>query len=402
MLLFLTQVNGDHFTYLEKILMKKILLVLTAGFAMFSMFFGSGNLVFPILLGQSSLHHYPWAILGMFLTGVIIPFTGVFGILLYQGNLSAYFARAGKYIPEISLFFILPLIGPFGVIPRCITVAHGGIELIFPKISLWKVSFIICLFTFLMLWNKNRTIEILGKWLAPILLAGLFLIIFATIKKPLPIQTTLVAPKTIFLHALQQGFQTMDLLGAFFFASHIMNYLKSKTTQSLISLSFFSCLIGASLLMGVYTSFVYTGAKYAPFLSHLAPELMLSTIVKSTFSQFAQPIASLTIVLACLTTIVVLGKLFTEYLTRHLHRLGFQHTFLAFITMGTSFIFSLFGFHGISQFLSKILAILYPAFIALSIGNIIDYWSPISLVKPFFYGTLGFFCCKTIWNFLGS
>jgi len=393
-----------HFTHLEKILMKRLLLILTAGFAMFSMFFGSGNLVFPILLGQSSLHQYPWAILGMFLTGVIIPFTGVFGMLLHQGNSTSYFARAGKYIPEISLLFILPLIGPFGIIPRCITVAHGGIELIFPEISLWKVSLVICLLTFLMIWNENQTIEILGKWLAPILLAGLFLIIFATIKKPLIIQTTLASPKTIFLLALQQGFQTMDLLGAFFFASHIMSYLKfrTKNTQSLISLSLFSCLIGASLLMAVYTSFVYIGAKYAPILSHLAPEFMLSTIVKSTFNTFAQPIASLTIVLACLTTIVVLGKLFTEYLTHYLHRFGFQHTFLAFMTMGMSFILSLFGFHGISQFLSKVLAILYPAFIALSIGNIIDYWSPISFVKPLFYGTLCIFCCKALLNFLGS
>ena len=49
-------------------------IVLTAGFAMFSMFFGSGNLVFPLLVGKESLHQYPLAIFGFMVTAVLVPF----------------------------------------------------------------------------------------------------------------------------------------------------------------------------------------------------------------------------------------------------------------------------------------------------------------------------------------
>ncbi|MBA2728840.1 MAG: branched-chain amino acid transport system II carrier protein, partial [Parachlamydiaceae bacterium] len=37
----------------------------TTGFALFSMFFGSGNLVFPITVGQESQGHYLLAALGI-------------------------------------------------------------------------------------------------------------------------------------------------------------------------------------------------------------------------------------------------------------------------------------------------------------------------------------------------
>ena len=43
--------------------------------AMFAMFFGSGNLIFPLKIGAYSGENYLIAGLGFFFTAVIVPFT---------------------------------------------------------------------------------------------------------------------------------------------------------------------------------------------------------------------------------------------------------------------------------------------------------------------------------------
>lgn len=51
--------------------MKKDILVM--GFAMFAIFFGSGNLIFPPIIGLVSGEQVSWAIIGLALTGILFP-----------------------------------------------------------------------------------------------------------------------------------------------------------------------------------------------------------------------------------------------------------------------------------------------------------------------------------------
>ena len=119
--------------------------VVTAGFAMFSMFFGSGNLVFPLLIGKEALHQYPVAILGLLVTAVLVPFLGLISIILFDGNYRTYFERLGTIPAFLLIAIILMLIGPFGVVPRCITVAYGGFSLIYPNLAISSFSLLFCL-----------------------------------------------------------------------------------------------------------------------------------------------------------------------------------------------------------------------------------------------------------------
>jgi len=125
--------------------MRKVSSVFTAGFAMFSMFFGSGNLVFPLLLGSVVQGTYAYAILGLFISAVCIPFLGLIGMIQFNGDREAYFSRLGRIPSFVLVFFLLALIGPLGVIPRCITVAFGGVRLIAPFFPFFIFSFLFCL-----------------------------------------------------------------------------------------------------------------------------------------------------------------------------------------------------------------------------------------------------------------
>ena len=104
------------------------------GFALFAMFFGSGNLVFPIKIGQLASQHWLWGFAGLFITGIILPFLGLLVVKLYNGSYLKFFAEGGFFAKRVLPLFTLSLLGSFGVVPRCITVAHAGMSYITPDL----------------------------------------------------------------------------------------------------------------------------------------------------------------------------------------------------------------------------------------------------------------------------
>src|SRR5690606_1487922 len=87
---------------------------LTTGLAMFAMFFGSGNLIFPVAIGQMAGEQNSWAIMGLFITAVLLPFATLCLMLLYNGDYHRFFQKVGVVPGKVITFTTLALIGPFG------------------------------------------------------------------------------------------------------------------------------------------------------------------------------------------------------------------------------------------------------------------------------------------------
>ena len=98
---------------------------ITTGLAMFAMFFGSGNLIFPVAIGQSVGKQTLWSLLGLFLTAIVIPFLALIIMLFFNGNYKKFFSQTGVLPGKLIAFVILALIGPFGVLPRCIAFSYS-------------------------------------------------------------------------------------------------------------------------------------------------------------------------------------------------------------------------------------------------------------------------------------
>ena len=64
----------------------KGLSIWSIGGSIFAMFFGAGNVVFPLALGHHFYYHTSYACLGMILTTVLTPLLGLFAMMLYSGN----------------------------------------------------------------------------------------------------------------------------------------------------------------------------------------------------------------------------------------------------------------------------------------------------------------------------
>lgn len=357
--------------------MKNSLLLFSTGFALFSMFFGSGNLVFPITVGYESQGHYLLAGLGILLTGVLVPFLGVFGMMLHQGELSQFFKVFGKRGLFLFSFLSLALMGPFGVLARCLTVAHGATLLIFPSASLPITSFFLCVIIFLLVINKNKIISLLGNVLTPFLLVSIAAIVYfgfseSSLNTPTPENSNSLAA---FKNGFFQGYQTMDLLAAFFFSQFVIKHMfKTAPThlgkKSVLQLFFKASLIGAGLLSAVYFGLVILGWIYSPLLHGRPPEEMLGIIAMQSLGPMAAPCVCLAIIFACLTTAIVLTALFADFIRKEVSKGRLGDNASTLITLLIGFLVSTLEFSGIAKFLGPLLETIYPALIALTLVNI--------------------------------
>lgn len=361
-------------------MVNKLYVVFITGFALFSMFFGSGNLVFPIMAGQESSDALFFSSLGFLLTGVAVPFLGVFGMLLYKGDLSQFFNCLGKRATFWFSLFALAIMGPFGVLARCLTVAHGSMRLLLPDASLPITSLLLCGVIFVLTVNKNKIVTLLGTILTPLLLLSLAAIAFFGLKEGgWPAGTNQTGWEALKL-GFFQGYQTMDLLAAFFFSTFVIKHLQKFTSSAspapaadnhnALRIFIQSSLVGAAVLSLVYIALVVLGGKHADLLANTPPQEMLGAIAMAVLGPVAAPAICLTVVLACLTTAIVLTSLFADFLQKEVcsQRLGNKRALL--ITLAISFLISTLDFAGIASFLGPILETIYPALIMLTLVNI--------------------------------
>lgn len=365
--------------------------IFTAGLAMFAMFFGSGNLVFPLELGVVAGKKYLTSSLGFVLTGVFIPFLGLLSVMLYDGDRQKYFGLLGNKTALVITLVLLSLLGPFAVVPRCSLVAYGGIKALFPHFSLPLFSLIFSSLILLIIWEKNNFVPIIGKVLGPIKISTIGVIIIAGL---LSAPTTLgdVTDATPFYTGIIEGYQTMDLPAAFFFSVTIMAYLKTIAArrEDVLKLGIYSSIVGGGLIAIIYFLFTNLGAHYRIFLSDSNPEEYLAAITNIALGKAAALIFATTMFFACLTTASTLAKLFAEFLRHDICKDKISLHLSYIITISISFVLSLTGFAWISSFLGGILKCLYPALIVFTICTIINHIKPFPYVKHIFWVVLAY------------
>ena len=108
--------------------------ILVAG-TLFGMFFGAGNLIFPVHMGQLAGSSFWPAIIGFLVTGAGLPLLAVAALGISRS--SGLYELASKVGKPYSMFFTCALyltIGPFFAIPRCATTSYTvGLERILPE-----------------------------------------------------------------------------------------------------------------------------------------------------------------------------------------------------------------------------------------------------------------------------
>lgn len=364
-----------------------------AGFAVFSMFFGSGNLVFPLVCGVESAHYFGYAALGLLVTGILVPLLGLISALVSSKPRTAFFAQLGPTAGFVVILLILSLIGPFGVCARCVLVAYGGFKLILPELPLWAFSLGFCIFNGLLLMRDQRAIATIGRLLTPLLLLGIVAVFLCSLNLTVPAeQSADTTVRSAFSQGFLMGYQTMDLMGALFFAFTIRDFFEQQHSDlnyyQMRAYKFRAALLGVTLLAIVYLILIYLGAKFRPLLESVPPERLIVRVSEIILGVYAKPVVASVVFLACLTTLIVLTKLSAEFLSEDLSKkkISFEHA-VFFVSILTFFV-SLIGFYQLSMWLAFVLELLYPALMAFAGFSLVAKYTNTNVVRGSFWVTL--------------
>lgn len=363
--------------------------ILILGFSIFAMFFGSGNLVFPLKIGSTCLDNWKVGFIGLLLSGIIIPFAGVFAIKRYQGSYDRFFKELGFHAEIIIPMVLLSLLGSFGVVPRCITVAFGGFHVVQPSIPLWAFSLCFTGICFLSGLKETRMLSIIGKFMTPIKLFTLCLIIIVGVIGSHGFLASDYSAKKSLELGLVQGYQTMDLIAGFFFSSLIFKYVEQQCGSGASQKTVFwicakASLIGASVIALAYGGLVYLGASYSSVIETVPPTEMLPILTQHLLGGYSTLVIALAMGFSCLTTATALNNLYASFLQKQFRLNETKFPIVLAITSLASFLLSLLDFKGISSFLTPILIVIYPGLIAFTIASLI-YPKPHHLKKLVFY-----------------
>ncbi len=346
--------------------------ILIIGFALFSMFFGAGNLIFPPYIGISSGSSWLISFLGFILADVGIILLSIIAISK-AGSLQNVIGRAGKKFGITLEFLMMLCLGPILVIPRTgATTFEMSILPLAKNFNPVLFSLIFFSITLLLTIKPTKVMDIIGKFLTPILLLSLAFLIVKGIVSPIG-NLEDVNSSDFFITGVTQGYQTMDALGIGGIVALIMTSLVSKgytDKNENISLAIKSALIACVGLTVVYGGLTFLGATASSLYdTNISQTALLINITHQLLGSTGTIMLSVVVGFACLTTSIgltsVTGKFFEDFTNK---KLKYEHIVI-FICVFSAIV-SNFGVDKIIQIAIPILSLIYPVTIVLVVMNI--------------------------------
>lgn len=347
---------------------------LIVGFALFAMFFGAGNLIFPPFLGHLVGDQYLIAIIGFTLTGVGLPLLAIIACTKGDGTFETMATKIGPKFALVFATLLFIAIGPMLGIPRTAATTYElTISPIFPGMPplVWMIIYFgINLF---FVFNKSSIIDTIGKILTPALLIILAIIIFKGIIFPIGNITTTNAP-SVFSNSFLEGYQTMDALAALLFAAIVSGNILSKgyKKKDLVPMTVKAGIVAAIGLAFVYGGLTFLGAQTNGLVSSdIGKTGLLLVLSKEILGSVGTIIIGIAMGLACLTTsigLITAGSSFFAEISKG--KLPYKVN--AIVITIISIIIGRLGVDHIIKISGPILNVLYPVAITLIATTLLD------------------------------
>lgn len=355
---------------------------ITVASMLFGMFFGAGNLIFPVYMGQAAGYNVWPAIFGFLITGVGFPLLAVAALGISKS--SGLLELSSKVSNGYGMFFTCLLyltIGPFFAIPRCASVPFTVSvqpllgENVAQTVPLAIFSGIFFIAVLLFSLKPNSILTWIGKILNPLFLIFLMILVITSFISPMgkisdiTPDAAYAAGKTgALFRGFLEGYNTMDALAGLAFGIVVVNVIKGlgiKDPQHIASntvyAGIFSCLIMAAIYIAVTIMGTQSRGAY-PLFANGGEGLW--AISKHYFGNAGGLILAITVTFACLKTSVGLitscGETFKEMFPK-----GPSYRFWAILFCVVSFLIANIGLTAIISYSLPVLMFLYPLAITL-------------------------------------
>jgi len=358
---------------------KKLLDTIIIGFALFAIFFGAGNLIFPPYLGVTAGENWGIATLAFLISDPLLSIIAVMVVAALGGSALNVGRRVHPLFASALAAICVLLIGPIFAVPRTGASTHEiFVQSYFPSAPQWITSLVFFGIVLWITYQENSVMDAIGKYLTPILLVILFCIFVAAI-----IQSDATFAQTdgtgLFAQGFKEGYQTMDVLGAPLLAGVVMKditrrgYLNKKDQFRMM---FGVGIVAFILLAVVYSTLAYSGASMSTVIDTTAQRAaMLTTIVKNLLGSWGQLAMGLAVCFACLTTAIGLTTTCGQYF-EEVSKGKLQYKKIILVTVAVEFIISLVGVDSLINLAVPVLTFIFPIMIALILFSAFDQYIP--------------------------
>ncbi|WP_048000038.1 branched-chain amino acid transport system II carrier protein [Lactiplantibacillus herbarum] len=359
--------------------------LLFIGTMLFGLFFGAGNLIFPIFLGQQAGRNVGSAIIGLLITGIGLPLLGVIGMGLTRSqgvfDLAAKVNRTYAYIFTVLLYFTL---GPLFAMPRLATTAFQiGLA---PFITNKQQPLVLLIFSILffgLTWflarNPGKIMTYVGKWLTPLFLILLGALLLVAMIKPLGslnVTATGAYAAHPVLTGFTEGYNTMDALASLAFGIVVIDAIRNLgiTDPTQIATGTIKAgVISMSLMAVIYALLAIAGTMS---LGRFAPAtnggITLAQIANAYFGWFGNILLALIVIIACLKTAIGLTSAFGDTLHGLFPKISYQ--WLIVLACLIPAILANVGLTEKITYSTPVLMFLYPLAIVLILLAVLSPW----------------------------
>lgn len=352
--------------------------ILVAG-TLFGMFFGAGNLIFPVHLGQMAGQNALPAIIGFIITAVGIPILGVAAIgVTHSDGLQTLSGKVGKGYGIFFTCLLYLTIGPLFAIPRCATVSFTtGITPLLGADSperLYLLLFSAVFFAFVLFFSlrPGKITVWIGKIINPLFLFFFAVLMLAALLAP-GAAVSAVEPveayrSDAFFPALIEGYGTMDAIAGLAFGIVVIDVIRRMGVDNDDAIAedvLSSGLLTGALMALIYVVSIVVGAQ-SRGLFELSENggIALTQIAGHYLGGVGLFILAFTITFACLKTSIGLVTACAETFSKMTNgKISYRSWAILFTVF--SFAVSNIGLSAIIEYSIPMLMLIYPPAIAL-------------------------------------
>ena len=352
--------------------------ILVAG-TLFGMFFGAGNLIFPVHLGQMAGQNALPAIIGFIITAVGITILGVAAIgITHSDGLQTLSGKVGKGYGIFFTCLLYLTIGPLFAIPRCATVSFTtGITPLLGADSperLYLLLFSAVFFAFVLFFSlrPGKITVWIGKIINPLFLFFFAVLMLAALLAP-GAAVSAVEPveayrSDAFFPALIEGYGTMDAIAGLAFGIVVIDVIRRMGVDNDDAIAedvLSSGLLTGALMALIYVVSIVVGAQ-SRGLFELSENggIALTQIAGHYLGGVGLFILAFTITFACLKTSIGLVTACAETFSKMTNgKISYRSWAILFTVF--SFAVSNIGLSAIIEYSIPMLMLIYPPAIAL-------------------------------------
>ena len=346
---------------------------------LFGMFFGAGNLIFPVHLGQLAGRNAVPAMIGFIITAVGIPILGVAAIgNTHSDGLQALANKVGRRYGYLFTCLLYLTIGPFFAIPRCATTSFTtGIAPMLPhgvSEGMGLLIFSLIFFSLVLFFSlrpANITVWI-GKIINPVFLIFFAILVISALCNP-GAAVSSVEPDSsyqsgVLFSAIIEGYGTMDAIAGLAFGIVVIDIIRSMgvSEDSAVAKDVLHSGMLTGLLMAViYVATILVGAQSRGlFAISENGGIALAQISGHYLGTAGSVVLAVTVTFACLKTSIGLVTSCADAFARMFPK-GLSYKTWAVVFTVFSFCISNFGLSKIIEYSLPVLMFLYPLAITL-------------------------------------